>query len=156
MVMDMLGPSLWDVWNSSSQAMSAEMVACIAVESLSILEKMHSRGYVHGDVKPENFLCQPATPQEKKLFHVDLGLATKWRDSSSGQHVDYDQRPDMFRGTVRYASVHAHLGRTASRRDDLESLAYTLIFLHKGRLPWQGYQGDNKSFLGCKKKMGQP
>ncbi|KAL2329451.1 hypothetical protein Fmac_017032 [Flemingia macrophylla] len=155
MVMDMLGPSLWDVWNSSSQAMSAEMVACIAVESLSILEKMHSRGYVHGDVKPENFLLgQPATPQEKKLFLVDLGLATKWRDTSSGQHVEYDQRPDMFRGTVRYASVHAHLGRTASRRDDLESLAYTLIFLHKGRLPWQGYQGDNKSFLVCKKKMG--
>ncbi|KAB5565186.1 hypothetical protein DKX38_005240 [Salix brachista] len=165
MVMDMLGPSLWDVWNSSGQTvdldvlflgiglggeflevlfmlttnhvmMSSEMVACIAAESLSILEKMHSRGYVHGDVKPENFL-----------------LATKWKDSSTGQHVEYDQRPDMFRGTVRYASVHAHLGRTASRRDDLESLAYTLIFLHKGRLPWQGYQGDNKSFLVCKKKM---
>lgn len=155
MVMDMLGPSLWDVWNSSGQSMSVEMVACIAVESLSILEKMHSKGYVHGDVKPENFLLgQPSTSQEKKLFLVDLGLATKWRDTSSGQHVEYDQRPDMFRGTVRYASVHAHLGRTASRRDDLESLAYTLIFLLKGRLPWQGYQGDNKSFLVCKKKMG--
>ncbi|KAJ9183116.1 hypothetical protein P3X46_007022 [Hevea brasiliensis] len=154
MVMDMLGPSLWDVWNSSGQAMSSEMVACIAVESVSILEKMHSRGYVHGDVKPENFLLgQPGTAQEKKLFLVDLGLATKWRDSGSGRHVEYDQRPDMFRGTVRYASVHAHLGRTASRRDDLESLAYTLIFLHRGRLPWQGYQGDNKSFLVCKKKM---
>ncbi|KAJ6694639.1 CASEIN KINASE-RELATED [Salix koriyanagi] len=154
MVMDMLGPSLWDVWNSSGQTMSSEMVACIAAESLSILEKMHSRGYVHGDVKPENFLLgQPSTAQEKKLFLVDLGLATKWKDSSTGQHVEYDQRPDMFRGTVRYASVHAHLGRTASRRDDLESLAYTLIFLHKGRLPWQGYQGDNKSFLVCKKKM---
>ncbi|GKV45945.1 hypothetical protein SLEP1_g52969 [Rubroshorea leprosula] len=154
MVMDMLGPSLWDVWNSKGQAMSAEMVACIAVESLSILEKMHSKGYVHGDVKPENFLLgQPSTPQEKKLFLVDLGLATKWKDTGNGQHVEYDQRPDMFRGTVRYASVHAHLGRTASRRDDLESLAYTLIFLHRGRLPWQGYQGDNKSFLVCKKKM---
>ncbi|KAJ8760010.1 hypothetical protein K2173_010866 [Erythroxylum novogranatense] len=154
MVMDMLGPSLWDVWNTSGQAMSTEMVACIAVESLSILEKMHARGYVHGDVKPENFLLgQPATPQEKKLFLVDLGLATKWKDSGNGQHVEYDQRPDMFRGTVRYASVHAHLGRTASRRDDLESLAYTLIFLNRGRLPWQGYQGDNKSFLVCKKKM---
>lgn len=66
--------------------------------------------------------------------------ATRWKDTVCGTHVEYDQRPDVFRGTVRYASVHAHLGRTASRRDDLESLAYTLLFLLKGRLPWQGYQ----------------
>lgn len=154
MVMDMLGPSLWDVWNNNAHTMSIEMVACIAIEAISILEKMHSRGYVHGDVKPENFLLgPPGTPEEKKLFLVDLGLATKWRDSSTGQHVEYDQRPDVFRGTVRYASVHAHLGRTASRRDDLESLAYTLVFLLRGRLPWQGYQGENKGFLVSKKKM---
>uniref|UniRef100_A0A2P2LHP8 non-specific serine/threonine protein kinase n=1 Tax=Rhizophora mucronata TaxID=61149 RepID=A0A2P2LHP8_RHIMU len=75
MVMDMLGPSLWDVWNSNSHTMSIEMVACIAIEAISILEKMHSRGYVHGDVKPENFLLGPSgTPDEKKLFLVDLGL----------------------------------------------------------------------------------
>ncbi|KAH9613297.1 hypothetical protein KSS87_016092, partial [Heliosperma pusillum] len=233
MVMDILGPSLWDVWNSNSHSMSIEMVACIAIEAISILEKMHSKGggrggdqwlakwlqrsggsyqgrakdvgekasgrrvwvryvggnqrgrgcrrlgnmggavvvtrwiirYVHGDVKPENFLLGlPGTPDEKKLFLVDLGLATKWRDTTTGLHVEYDQRPDVFRGTVRYASVHAHLGRTGSRRDDLESLAYTLIFLLRGRLPWQGYQactqssvicslGENKGFLVCKKKM---
>ncbi|KAK6912755.1 Protein kinase domain [Dillenia turbinata] len=154
MVMDMLGPSLWDVWNNNSHTMSIEMVACIAIEAISILEKMHSKGYVHGDVKPENFLLgPPGTHEEKKLFLVDLGLATRWRDSSTGLHVEYDQRPDVFRGTVRYASVHAHLGRTGSRRDDLESLAYTLIFLLRGRLPWQGYQGENKGFLVCKKKM---
>ncbi|CAA0821324.1 Protein kinase family protein [Striga hermonthica] len=154
MVMDMLGPSLWDVWNNNSHTMSIEMVACIAIEAISILEKLHSKGYVHGDVKPENFLLgPPGTPDEKKLFLVDLGLATRWRDISTGLHVDYDQRPDVFRGTVRYASVHAHLGRTGSRRDDLESLAYTLIFLLRGRLPWQGYQGENKGFLVCKKKM---
>ncbi|KAM1060341.1 hypothetical protein TB1_024265 [Malus domestica] len=154
MVMDILGPSLWDVWNNNSHTMSVEMVACIAIEAISILEKMHSRGYVHGDVKPENFLLgPPGTPDEKKLYLVDLGLATRWRESTSGQHVEYDQRPDVFRGTVRYSSVHAHLGRTGSRRDDLESLAYTLVFLLRGRLPWQGYQGDNKGFLVCKKKM---
>eukprot|EP00891_Asterochloris_glomerata_P000435 jgi/Astpho2/435/fgenesh1_pm.00011_%23_15_t len=154
MVMDMLGPSLWDVWNSQGQVMSQEMVACIAVEALSILHKLHEKGYVHGDVKPENFLMgQPETPNTKKLYLVDLGLATRWKDAVCSTHVEYDQRPDVFRGTVRYASVHAHLGRTASRRDDLESLAYTLLFLLKGRLPWQGYQGDNKGFLVCKKKM---
>ncbi|GAB2275790.1 Casein kinase 1-like protein hd16 [Dionaea muscipula] len=154
MVMDMLGPSLWDVWNNNAHTMSIEMVACIAIEAISILEKMHSRGYVHGDVKPENFLLGlPRTADEKKLFLVDLGLATRWRDTSTGFHVEYDQRPDVFRGTVRYASVHAHLGRTGSRRDDLESLAYTLVFLLRGRLPWQGYQGENKGYLVCKKKM---
>ncbi|GAA0166596.1 non-receptor serine/threonine protein kinase [Lithospermum erythrorhizon] len=154
LVMDILGPSLWDVWNSLGQSMSPSMAACIAVESISILEKLHLKGFVHGDVKPENFLLgQPGSPDEKKLYLIDLGLASKWKDASSGQHIEYDQRPDIFRGTIRYASVHAHLGRTGSRRDDLESLAYTLIFLIKGRLPWQGYQGDNKSFLVCKKKM---
>uniref|UniRef100_A0A0D9WDQ8 non-specific serine/threonine protein kinase n=1 Tax=Leersia perrieri TaxID=77586 RepID=A0A0D9WDQ8_9ORYZ len=153
-IMDMLGPSLWDVWNNNSHSMSVEMVACIAIEAISILEKMHSKGYVHGDVKPENFLLgTPGTLEEKKLFLVDLGLATRWKDTGSGDHVEYDQRPDIFRGTVRYASVHAHLGRTGSRRDDLESLAYTLVFLLRGRLPWQGYQGENKGFLVCKKKM---
>ncbi|CAN1161842.1 Casein kinase 1-like protein HD16 [Linum perenne] len=153
-VMDILGLSLWDVWSNNSHTMSIEMVACIAIEAISILEKIHSRGYVHGDVKPENFLLgPPGTPDERKLFLVDLGLASRWRDISTGLHVDYDQRPDVFRGTVRYASVHAHLGRTGSRRDDLESLAYTLIFLLRGRLPWQGYQGENKGFFVCKTKM---
>ncbi|TVU44651.1 hypothetical protein EJB05_04097, partial [Eragrostis curvula] len=141
LVMDMLGPSLWDVWNSAGKAMSTHMVACIAVEAISILEKLHSKGFVHGDVKPENFLLgQPGSVDEKKLFLIDLGLASKWKEGTSNQHVGYDQKPDNFRGTIRYASVHAHLGRNGSRRDDLESLAYTLIFLLKGRLPWQGYQ----------------
>ncbi|TVU34951.1 hypothetical protein EJB05_16810 [Eragrostis curvula] len=108
LVMDILGPSLWDVWNSFGQT--------------------------------EFLLGQPGSPDEKKLFLIDLGLASRWKEGPSGQHVDYDQKPDIFRGTIRYASVHAHLGRTGSRRDDLESLAYTLIFLLRGRLPWQGYQ----------------
>lgn len=117
MVMDLLGPSLWDVWSSAGQVMSQEMVACIAVEALTILESLHAKGYVHGDVKPENFLLgQPGSPQEKNLYLVDLGLATRWRDAVLGTHVEYDQRPDVFRGTVRYASVHAHLGRTVSAR----------------------------------------
>jgi len=154
MIMDILGPSLWDIWNTQGQQMSVEMVACIAVEALAILEALHCKGFVHGDVKPENFLLgPPSTPRAKTLYLVDLGLASQWRDDVCGAHSEYDQRPDMFRGTVRYASVHAHLGRTASRRDDLESLAYTLLFLLRGRLPWQGYNAENKGYLVCKKKM---
>jgi len=135
--MERLGPSLWDVWNTSGQRLCESYVASVAMEAIAVLKALHEKGYVHGDVKPENLLLgPPGTPRERRLYLVDLGLAVRWQDSH-GLHVRYDQALDDFRGTVRYASVHAHLGRTASRRDDLESLAYSLLFLLKGRLPWQ-------------------
>ncbi|XP_054814605.1 casein kinase 1-like protein HD16 isoform X5 [Prosopis cineraria] len=132
--MDKLGPNLKDFLNSSTH------------------------GYLHGDIKPENLLLgKPNSPDEKKLFIVDFGLAIKWRDSN-GKHVEYEQFPNMFRGTMGYASVHAHLGRTPSRRDDLESLAYTLIFLYQGQLPWQEFQDIDidKSFIVCQEKLKTP
>ncbi|CAA6674278.1 unnamed protein product [Spirodela intermedia] len=149
MIMDILGPSLLDVFISIGQVMPPNMVACIAVEAISILEKLHQKGFVHGDVKPENLLLgKPGSSGRRSFFSSTLGwVSSMWRDSLSGQHVSLCQQPDNFRGTTRYASVHAHLGLTASRRDDLESLAYTLIFLIKGRLPWEGYQGNDKRFL---------
>lgn len=88
-----------------------------------------------------NILQAGLSPSPSSLLHPTVLLCTaaiKYKECN-GNHVKYDQRPDDFRGTVRYASVHAHLGRTASRRDDLESLAYSLVFLMKGRLPWQGF-----------------
>lgn len=49
-VMDLLGPSLWDVWNQQYQHLSEGYVACVAVEALTILQALHNKGYVHGDV----------------------------------------------------------------------------------------------------------
>ena len=100
-----------------------------------------------GDVPKDQLCC--TLPETSVWIYKDVDMhycwhavlfsaAVRWKEH--GTHVKYDQKPDDFRGTVRYASVHAHLGRTASRRDDLESLAYSLVFLLKGRLPWQGYQ----------------
>ncbi|XP_062096258.1 casein kinase 1-like protein HD16 isoform X1 [Humulus lupulus] len=75
LVMDMLGPSLWDLWNTNNQMLSEDTVACIAVEAISILEQLHFKGFVHGHVKPEkNLLGLPGTPNEKKLYLIDLGL----------------------------------------------------------------------------------
>merc|ERR1711971_599868 len=154
LVMDLLGPSVWDLLIKNGQKLAEGYVACIAIEALAILERLHCKGFVHGDIKPENLLIGKIdTVREKKLYLVDLGLTTRWYDKSIGGHNKYDQKLDSFRGTLRYASVHAHLGRAASRRDDLESLGYTLIFLLLGRLPWQGFQNENKSFLVCRNKM---
>jgi serine/threonine protein kinase len=81
---------------------NAAAIQGLGVEALTILQALHAKGYVHGDVKPENFLLgAPGSGREKRLFLVDLGLATRWKERSV--HVRYDQRPDDFRGTVRYA-----------------------------------------------------
>lgn len=76
----------------------------------------------------------PPPPNQKKKEKKSQKEKVNLCSSFKLWHISFG------RGTIRYASVHAHLGRTGSRRDDLESLAYTLIFLIKGRLPWQGYQ----------------
>ena len=90
------------------------------------------------------------------LYVVDLGLGLKWaKDDGWGGHVGhvpYKQRVDHFSGTVRYSSINVHVGRYATRRDDLESLLYMLIFLHRGSLPWQGFTGNGKEMLVCRKK----
>lgn len=76
---------------------------------------------------------------EQPLYLIDYGLAKKYRDLRTLAHFPFADHKDLT-GTIRYASIHSHLGVEASRRDDLESLTYVLIYLFKGSLPWQGLQ----------------
>lgn len=158
LVMDLLGPTLQRLLESRpSRRLTWDTVCIIGTKCVELLRKLHSRGYVHGDVKPENFLCayneEGTMDPEDGLYVVDLGLASRWRDSGrSNGHIAYGQRVDHFSGTVRYASVNAHLGRWLSRRDDLESLGYMLLYLFNGSLPWQGYCGDDKNMQVCETK----
>ena len=96
--------------------------------------------FPYRDVKPENFLLGRKNSKESNIIHlVDFGLATYYRNPSTGKHLPYLDLKTMT-GTARYMSVHSHLGKAQSRRDDLESIGYVLIYFLKGRLPWQGFK----------------
>lgn len=110
------------------------------VEMITRLEEFHNCGYLHRDIKPDNFCLGGRNLQE--VFLIDFGLSLQYLNSE-GEHVPM-QRNKGFVGTPRYASRNAHNGLTQSRRDDMEAIGHLAIYLIKGRLPWQSVKEKDR------------
>lgn len=141
-VMDCLGPSLEDRMHQCKGQLSLKAVLMIGIQALYRIQYVHDRSFVHRDLKPENMLMG-INDNVSVVYIVDFGLAKRYRDEGTLRHKPFkDRKP--FKGTARYSSINTHLGTEQSRRDDLESLGYIIVYLYKGRLPWQGLQATNE------------
>jgi hypothetical protein len=130
MVIDLFGKSLQDLMDKNKK-MSFKLVLQIGINILTILMKVHNNGFVHRDIKPENFLLTLNKPT--KVILIDFGLCKPYLINNI--HIEFKNK-HKFMGTLNFASINAHNLYEQSRRDDLESVAYMLIYFYFGKLDW--------------------
>jgi len=132
MVIHLLGDSLQTIKNKRD-CFSLKLVLQIGIHIVELLKTIHEKGLVHRDIKPDNFLLG-LNSDSKRIFIIDFGFCKSYL--FDGKHVPQKRTHNLI-GSRTYASINAHNCIELSRRDDLESLGYMLIYFYTGFLSWQ-------------------
>ena len=155
LIMDFLGPNLLQLFEyCGMHKFTISTVCLIALQMLNRIENLHKHNYIHRDIKPENFLI--GMQEKANIIHlIDFGLSKRFKNPKTHQHIPYREDRTLT-GTARYVSINTHLGIEQSRRDDLESIGYVLVYFLKGVLPWQGLKNGNRYTRIMEKKLQIP
>jgi serine/threonine protein kinase len=158
LVLDVLGPSLYDLFKFCGRKFTLKTVLMLADQLIARIKYIHGKNFIHRDMKPANFVMGLDMRELNQVYIIDFGLSKNYSGPTTQKDTFCGQHKSLV-GTARYASINAHQGMAQSRRDDLESLSYILIYFALGRLPWQGVKASTRKELHSmimKKKNNVP
>lgn len=145
MKMDLLGPDLGEILESEQKQgckiFTVKTSCNLGQQMVRIIKDVHSQEVLHRDIKPANFcISKDASPADlsdgtEKIYLIDFGLSKSYT-GRHGKHIPMLEEKKLV-GTPRYCSLATHMGYEQSRRDDMEVIGNTLIYLLKGELPWE-------------------
>jgi casein kinase 1 len=141
MVMDLYGQSLEDLFVNGGRKFDLKTTLMIGYQMIERIEFIHSKGFIHRDIKPDNFVVGRGK-KANKVCIIDFGLAKRYL-LKDGSHIPYKDNKNLT-GTARYTSLNTHLGIEQGRRDDIEGIANVLLYFVKGALPWQNLKANGK------------
>ena len=136
LIQELLGRSLDDLFNSLKRKFSLKTVCVVGIEMIKRIHHVHSKHHIHRDIKPDNFMIGKNV-NDNTIYIIDFGLSKKYYSTSKQKHIQFCKGKSLI-GTARYCARNAHKGYEQSRRDDIESIGYVLIYFLIGSLPWQG------------------
>ena len=136
-----LGKSLYQLYEENNRYFRTKDICLMGIQILDRLEWIHSKNIIHRDIKPDNFLIGNKDPNT--IYLIDFGLSSKYRSSKTGKHKKFGFTGKLT-GTTKYSSANTIRGVEQSRKDDLISVAYMIIFFMKGNLPWQDIDSEDE------------
>ena len=136
----LLGSTLYSLYLDHNKNFTLKDICLISLQCITRLESVHNKGIIHCDIKPENFSI--GLKDKRIIYLIDFGLSKKYRSDRTKRHIQFNITKTMC-GTARYASMNALSGLQLSRRDDLESLSYMILYFLLKKLPWQGITAKN-------------
>ena len=142
LIMELLGKSIEKLFSENDKCFTYKTIFQIGYQMIERIQYVHYKGYIHRDIKPGNFVIGRGE-KNKIIYIIDFGLSKKYIDLETNKHIPYKEGKGLT-GTARYVSLFTHYGIEQARRDDIESIAYNLIYFAKGKLPWQGVKTKNK------------
>jgi serine/threonine protein kinase len=152
LVLDLMGPSIDSLHKLCSRSFSLKTTLMLASQMLDLLQFYHINDIIHRDIKPSNFLINYSIPHTHVCL-IDFGLAKKYK--IKGKQIPFAFGAAQV-GSLRYMSKHIHSSIEPSRRDDLYSLGYCIIFMFTGLLPWQeehiAKMTERKQYVGKLKR----